>query len=60
MATARRFNPEGQGVQYRVFTGCDVLDGEIATATADEIIGGWAPTRKQAEQQAREVLKNDA
>lgn len=42
-----------QGFNYRAYVGAETgVDGNLNTASADRIVGGWAPTYEQAEQKA--------
>ena len=57
MAVKTRTTNLAQGYNYRVYVGCDTDDdGNIIEATADRIIGGWAPDAETAKQRAQNAL----
>jgi len=44
------------GFEYSYYIGCDMTDGEALLGTADEVIGGWAPTEEEARTRAHDTL----
>lgn len=46
------------GFNYSVFKGCETYDGNVSKGTADQIIGGWAATKQQANEKVIEILED--
>lgn len=48
--------PTGKGWNYNVYVGCTTNNkGEVDLDTADEIVGGWQPTRQLAKEKGSEI-----
>lgn len=44
------------GFEYSVYLNCNQTEHGIALGTADEVIGGWAPTEEEARTRAHGTL----
>lgn len=47
--TATEVRNVASGYQAVTFHGCDLRNGTVDTATAEEIVKSWAPTEAEAE-----------
>jgi len=47
------------GFTYTAYRNCSVGKDGVIKETATKIIGGWAPTKKEARAKAEEVITQD-